>query len=351
MLGALFLPVVVALLLSLVANRVAISVARRLSFLDRPGTESHKLHQSAVPYGGGVAMAVAVGAAMAVIAWQSRSMPPDPTPPSDGGSFLPIYLGAVALFGVGLLDDIRPMPALAKLGAQGFIAAVVIASTDLGIDSLRGMPVLYYGLTWAWLVLITNAFNLLDHADGLCGSIASISALVLFAGAMLSGDAALAQLCLVLAATLAGFLVWNLPPARIYMGDAGALPLGFLLGAATLSVTFWPSGVSGSPLAILSPVLITALPLFDTATVVVMRLRRHRPLMVGDRSHLGHRLGRLGFTPRRSLLTAITLQVALSAGALQLRTDDLLTGLVVLAQSAAIFLAVVFLETSRNADA
>jgi UDP-GlcNAc:undecaprenyl-phosphate GlcNAc-1-phosphate transferase len=351
MLVALLLPAAVAFCLSLIATRVAIAVARRLAFLDRPGTESHKLHPRAVPYGGGAAMAVAVGAAMAVIAWLPQPVFPDAMSSDGNVSFLPIYLGALAIFGVGLLDDLHPLPALIKLGAQGLIAAVVIAATDIGIDSLRGMPVLYYGLTWAWLVLITNAFNLLDHADGLCGSIASISALVLFAGAILSGDTAMAQLCLVLAATLAGFLAWNLPPARIYMGDAGALPLGFLLGAATLAVTFWPSGESGSPLAVLSPVLITALPLFDTATVVVMRLRRHQPLMVGDRSHLAHRLGRLGFTPRRGLLTAIALQVALSAGALQLRTDDLLTGVVVLAQSAAIFVAVVFLETSRDADA
>ena len=113
-------------------------------------------------------------------------------------------------------------------------------------------------------------------------------------------------------------------------------------------MTFWPSGESGSPLAILSPVLITALPLFDTATVVVKRLARHQPIMQGDRNHISHRLRRLGLTPRRSLLTAILLQVALAAGALQLRTESLLTGMVVIAQSLAIFVVVVFLETTRD---
>ena len=92
-------------------------------------------------------------------------------------------------------------------------------------------------------------------------------------------------------------------------------------------------------------------PRVDTASVIVKRLRRNRPIMQGDRNHISHRLGRLGLTPRRGLLTAIALQVALAAGALQLRTDDLLTGVVVIAQSLAIFVAVVFLETARDPGA
>jgi UDP-GlcNAc:undecaprenyl-phosphate GlcNAc-1-phosphate transferase len=222
---------------------------------------------------------------------------------------------------------------------------------DLAIDSLRPFGVVAWLAAWAWMVAVSNAYNLLDHADGLCGSIAGVSALVLFSGAVLSGDLELGRLCLVLAAAITGFLVWNWPPARIYMGDAGSMGIGFLIGAGTLSVTFWPSGVSGSPLAILSPVLITALPLFDTASVIVKRLRRHRPIMQGDRNHISHRLARLGLTPRRGLLTAIALQVALAAGALQLRSDDLLPGVVVIAQSLAIFVAVVFLETARDRGA
>jgi UDP-GlcNAc:undecaprenyl-phosphate GlcNAc-1-phosphate transferase len=113
-------------------------------------------------------------------------------------------------------------------------------------------------------------------------------------------------------------------------------------------VTFWPSGESGSQLAVLAPVLITALPLFDTATVVVKRLRRNKPIMQGDRNHISHRLHRLGMTPPRRLLTAIAVQVALAAGALQLRTQDLLTAAIVIAQSAAIFIVVVLLETTRD---
>jgi UDP-GlcNAc:undecaprenyl-phosphate GlcNAc-1-phosphate transferase len=342
---ALLLPMLVAFVISVIATRMAMMVAGRLAFLDRPGTQAHKQQTRAVPYGGGAAMAVAVAGALGV----ALLLPAlDQGEALDQGPLWPLFAGTAALFLVGLIDDVHPLGARTKLAAQVVIAGATVWFGDLGLDSLRAWPWLSYGLAWAWLVLVSNAYNLLDHDDGLCGSIAVVSALVLFSGAQLSGDAELARLWLVLVGALLGFLVWNRPPARIYMGDAGSLPLGFLIGAGTLSVTFWPSGESGSQLAILAPVLITALPLFDTATVVVKRLRRNKPIMQGDRNHISHRLHRLGMTPSRRLLTAIAVQVALAAGALQLRTQDFLTAAIVIAQSAAIFIVVVLLETTRD---
>jgi len=261
---------------------------------------------------------------------------------------LPIYTGAIILFLVGLADDRRPLRAWTKLLCQGAVAAGVVWWAGFRIHSLQQYPVLAYGLAWFWMVLVTNAYNLLDHADGLSGTVAAISASVLLSGSLMADDLSLAVLWLALIATLGGFLVFNLPPARIYMGDAGSLPLGFLIAAGTLSVTFWPSSEGGSPISVLSPVLITAIPLFDTAVVAVKRLRRHRPIMQGDRNHISHRLIRLGMSSRSSLATVAALQVALAAGALQLRYQELLPGIVVLAQSAGIVLAVVLLETSRD---
>jgi UDP-GlcNAc:undecaprenyl-phosphate GlcNAc-1-phosphate transferase len=349
MIEELLAPAVVTLCASLIATRLTMWLSRRLSFLDRPGGEAHKQQAAAVPYGGGLAMAVAVAIGLATVAlWPPLNAIPLEGSNPKHGSLVPVYLGALALLAVGLYDDLRPLRPGVKLLFQAVIAALVVPSAGLGIESLRAWPPLYYGAAWAWLVLVSNAYNLLDHADGMCGSVATVSALVLFSGGIMSGDLDFARWCLMLAAACVGFLAWNLPPARIYMGDAGSLPLGFLIGAGTLSVTFWPSGVSGSPLAVLSPVLITALPLFDTATVVIKRLASRRPIMQGDRNHISHRLRRLGLTPRRSLLTAIVLQAALAAGALQLRTESLLTGAVVIAQSLAIFVVVVFLETARD---
>ncbi len=319
--------------------------AMRLGFLDQPGTEAHKQQTRAVPYGGGLAVGIGLTTALGG-AWMIR--PPVPAADPDKVALMPVLLGTLALFVGGLIDDRHRLSARAKLVLQALVAAAVVPTAHLGIDSLRHQPVLYFGLSWAWLVLVSNAYNLIDHADGLCGTIAGISAVVLAIGANLSQDPVQALLFAALAGALAGFLVWNAPPARLYLGDAGSLPVGFLIGAGTLGVTFWPSGEGGTSLAILSPLLITALPLFDTAAVTVKRLRLGTAIMQGDRNHVGHRLGRLGLSPRRSLLTVAALQTALAAGTIHLRHADASTALIVLAQSAAILVAMLFLETMRD---
>lgn len=333
---------------SAVAVRVAIHLSRRLAFLDRPGAEAHKQHARAVPYGGGAAMAVALGVTL-LLAWLPLSSEAFAHGLAIRGNMLPVIIcGGLALFVLGLLDDRKPLPARTKLLLQGAICAWAVAYGDIGIDSLQHLPWLSYVIAWFWLLLVTNAYNLLDHADGLSSGVALVSACILLLGSLLSDDLPLALLWTGLIGVLSGFLLWNLPPARIYMGDAGALPLGFLIGCGTLSVTFWSSGEGGSPLAVLSPVLITAIPLFDTAVVVVKRLRRRQPIMQGDRNHISHRLRRLGMGARGSLTTVIALQIALAAGTLQLRDQEWLPGLVVLAQSAAILVVVVLMETMRD---
>lgn len=339
---------VAGFLFSLIAVRVAMMIARQLAFIDRPGSEAHKQHTRAVPYGGGAAMAVALAATL-LLAWLPLSHDDVLRGIAVRGDMLPVIVfGSIALFLIGLWDDRKPLPARSKLLLQGIVCAVSVAWGDIGIDSLRHWPWLSYLVAWFWLLLVSNAYNLLDHADGLSAGVALISACVLLLGSLLSDDIPLALLWTSLIAVLAGFLVWNLPPARIYMGDAGSLPLGFLIGCGTLSVTFWSSNDGGSPLAVLSPLLITAIPLFDTAVVVIKRLRRGKPIMQGDRNHISHRLVRLGMGPRGSLGTVLALQIALAAGTLQLRDQEWLPGLVVLAQSAAIIFVVVLMETMRD---
>ncbi len=332
---------VIAFVVSLIGTRVAMVLAERWRFRDVPGREAHKQHAAPVPYGGGLAMAFALALSITVAWWLD--------PHTVTSELLMIYAGAVVLLGVGHYDDRRPMRAWQKLVIQGGVAAVVVPYGDLQIDSLHAYPVLSYGLAWAWMVLITNAFNLLDHADGLSGSVTVVSAAVLLSGSLMAFDFPLAQLWLVLIATVLGFLAWNLPPARIYMGDAGSMMLGFLIAAGTLTVVFWPSGSgSGSQLAVLSPLVITAVPLFDTAVVIVRRLRSHRPILQGDRNHISHRLNRLGLSPRTALAVVVALQTALAVSVLQLRSGDWLTGAIVLVQDVAIVIAVILLETIRD---
>ncbi len=350
MLWALLTAALVGGLLSLVLVRTAMSVAPRLRFLDRPGSEAHKQQARVVPYGGGPAMAVALAIALplALLVLTYRPLPGMESSPPDHGPLWPVAVGAVVLLILGAIDDRHALRARPKLLVQALVAALAVGYGDLAIDSLRAWPVLAFGLAWAWLVVISNAFNLLDHADGMAAGCAVVSLAVLLSGSLLAGDNQLALLWMTAIAVLAGYLWWNKPPARIYMGDAGSLPLGFLIGVGTLSVTFWPEAEGGSPLALAIPILITAIPAFDTAVVVVKRLRRGKPIMQGDRNHISHRLGRLGLTPRATLITVVALHTALAVGALQLRTGSLASGILVLMQAAAVLLAVVLLETARD---
>ena len=346
---ALLLTALIGGLLSLGLTRLAMYVAPRLAFLDRPGSEAHKQQARVVPYGGGPAMALAFAIALPVGLWVF-SLRPNllEAPSADHGALWPVFVGAVILLVMGAIDDRHALRARPKLLVQALVCALAVWGSDLAIDSLRQWPVLAYGLAWAWLVVVSNAYNLLDHADGMAAGCAVISAVVLMSGSLMSGDATLTLLWMALIAVLVGYLWWNKPPARVYMGDAGSLPLGFLIGIGTLSVTFWPASTGGSPFALATPFLITAIPLFDTGVVVVKRLRRKKPLMQGDRNHISHRLTRLGLTPAATLTTVLSLHLALAVGAMQLRTGDSLAGGLVVLQAIAVLAAVLLLETSRD---
>lgn len=338
-LAAWLVPAAASAALAALACWAAIRWAPRLGLVDRPGSEAHKQHARATPYGGGLAMALAVAAGLALAAlW-----------PLPGALPWPILAGAAACVLIGAWDDARPLGPSAKLAAVAVAAAAVVQAADLPVDFLRRAdPALAWLAAWGWLLVVTNAYNLLDHADGLCGAIALVGCATLAGGAVLSGDEAAARIWLLVCTALLGFLAFNRPPARLYMGDAGSLALGFLIGCGTLHTTFWPSGEGGSPLALLSPLLICYIPLFDTVAVMVKRWRRGQPLMRGDRRHISHRLARLGVGLTAGLGAVTALQVALAAASFQLRGADLLDAAVIVAQAAAIAVVLVLLETARD---
>lgn len=341
------LPVLAGFAGSLVLTRAAIAVFARLALVDRPGSEAHKQQERAVPYGGGAAMALALGGALALVV---ALRPPGPVMDDAAAArSLALLAGALALFVLGQVDDLRPLGARLKLALQLAIIVASVLAAGLRVDVLQEHPVLATALAVAWCVLVTNAYNLLDHADGFSATIALISATVLLSASLMEGDTAQGQLWLALIGVLAGFLVWNLPPARVYMGDAGSLPLGFLIGTGCLTVTFWPSGERGAqPLALLAPLLITAIPLYDMGVVIVRRVAARAPIMRGDRNHISHRLVRLGLSPRTSLAAVAALQTAIAASALQLRFADGVAASIAVLQAASILIAAVLLEALRD---
>ncbi|HZR91669.1 MAG TPA: hypothetical protein VFA44_04585 [Gaiellaceae bacterium] len=218
--------------------------------------------------------------------------------------------GAAIVFAAGLVDDLRSLPPLAKLGAQVGGAAVVLAS-GLRVEIVSN-GVLAAVLGALWLVGITNAFNLLDNMDGLAGSLAAVAATFFAIDALtLHEERILLVLSLSIGLAALGFLPFNLrprQPAAIFMGDSGSQTLGFVLAALGLA-TSWK--VAESTIAtLLLPVLVLAVPILDTALVTAVRLVEGRPITQGGRDHASHRLVRGGLTEK----STVVLLAAVAAG-------------------------------------
>ncbi|MFH1329690.1 MAG: undecaprenyl/decaprenyl-phosphate alpha-N-acetylglucosaminyl 1-phosphate transferase [Actinomycetota bacterium] len=270
----------------------------RLPLLSRPFTRvasGARWRADAVPLAGGVSMAA--GFAVAAVA-SGRGLP-------GAGAVLAAVGVALA---VGLADDLHPLPAWVKLAGQAGAGAVLAA---LGVRlALPGPEALAWVATIAWVVVVANAVNLFDNFDGAAAGAALVAALALALWWGLgTGPTALAA---ALAGAAAGFLLWNAPPARIFMGDAGS----HFLGAALAGLTLLDAGRAGTAgpapwaLAVLVPVVLLAVPLFDTALVAVERRRHRRPVSVGGRDHTAHRLAGLGLGARPVALLLWGLGVA-----------------------------------------
>ncbi|HEY8461041.1 MAG TPA: hypothetical protein VIM99_11705 [Blastocatellia bacterium] len=213
----------------------------------------------------------------------------------------PILIAATLLFGVGVVDDIRPLKPYAKLVMQ-VVAASIVVFSGLRLPGLIWASWEPWGnfLTIFWLVAITNAINLLDNMDGLAGGISLIACVFLAITFFVNGQTAEAALPLILAGAVAGFLRFNFNPATIFMGDCGSMFLGFALSGIALLSDVQRTRNLVSVLA--TPVLILTIPIFDTMVVAVTRKLSGRPVSQGGRDHTSHRLVALGMSERRATL-------------------------------------------------
>jgi UDP-GlcNAc:undecaprenyl-phosphate GlcNAc-1-phosphate transferase len=278
---------------------VAVRIGRRWKLLDIPDERRH--HVGAVPRTGGVA--VVGGFAAGCLA--AFALGAFPTMSGEAGGALPFVAATGIVFAVGLLDDVRGCSAGAKLLAQSVAAALIVAaghgvevvSTPFGaIEMWDGPLPAGWGasvVAVGWLVGITNALNLMDGLDGLAGGVASIIAGSLAVFAALHGDAVSFVIALVLCGACVGFLPYNWQPARIFLGDAGSLTIGFVLAWLSLTASLKAS----TAVAVFVPLLVLGVPAFDT--LLVMRSRfmqnaerrlqsRVRRVFQGDRQHMHH---------------------------------------------------------------
>jgi len=279
-----------ALLLALGVTPLARRIAIALGFLDQPA--ARKVHTSPVPLLGGVAIYLAFIAAL----WFF----------SDSfyiAQVIGILLGATWVSLLGIWDDWRTLRPLVKLGGQ-FLAIAILIGTGVQTEFLRN-PLLNIFFTAAWVVGITNAVNFLDNMDGLSGGVAAIAAAWFLILSLQNGQYLVAPFAAALMGASLGFLVYNFNPARIFMGDAGSLFLGFMLAAVGLKLRF-----PGQPDAVtwMIPILVLGVPVLDMTLVTVSRLRRHvNPWTTAGKDHLSHRLVQRGATQRRAVLTIYAL--------------------------------------------
>ena len=213
----------------------------------------------------------------------------------------PVFLGAVAMLALGVADDIRPIGAMTKFAVQIAIAALTyllgvrVGLLSLPFGAVDLGPLAGPVVSVLWLVGVANAFNLLDGADGVAAGSAFFSATAIFIMSVTLGHPAIGLVTAALAGSLLGFLPFNFPPARAFLGDSGSLVIGFLLaGLAVEGSTKGPTLV-----AIAVPVVAFGVPVFDTTITLIRRLVRGRPLFEADREHVHHRMARAGLSPRQ----------------------------------------------------
>ena len=316
-------------------------LALRLSVLDLP--DERKAQSSPVPYLGGVAIVLAFATTVLVAGAVTR-------PPSGLGALAAVLGTGVTLSLMGLLDDLRGLPPLLRLLVEVAAGAVVYLTTPS--IALPGPQWLDVVITVLWVVGVTNALNLLDNMDGLSAGVATIAALSFCLIAGLNGQFLVAALSAAVAGCAAGFLRHNFHPAKIYMGDAGSLFLGFML--ATLAIRLQLQDVPPA-IAVFVPVLVLGVALFDTTLVTVARLRHGRSPLLGGRDHASHRLVWIGLPVPVSV--GLIYGVAASLGFLALIVSrlDTLSALLLVAYVVAVGLAGLLLlgavpvyETSRQ---
>jgi UDP-GlcNAc:undecaprenyl-phosphate GlcNAc-1-phosphate transferase len=273
------------------------------------------IHQEPVPRWGGVAIylafLIALAVSLAVVHLYFGRLVRWPTLLAGLG----VFLGGTLLSLVGAWDDLKELSAGKQMLVQILCALVVIpfgVKIEFLTDPFNPGQMIYLGL-WAipitvlWIVAVTNAINWIDGMDGLAAGVCAIAAMTLALMAVQSGQPALALLAASLCGSLLGFLRYNFNPAKIFMGG-GALFVGFTLAAISAVGAFKVAAT----MAILVPILILGVPIFDTAFVIIRRLMQGRPIYQADKSHLHHRLLARGFTQRQTVLILYTVSFSLS---------------------------------------
>jgi len=337
-------------------------LAVRAGFVAHPVAD--RFADRAVPLGGGIAifaaLSIIIFTAMVTVKfllvpgcfdWLGQSVTIHiPGFLSKMDQLVIILLCLLALFILGIWDDKNHLSPFFKLAVQFAVALTAAAFADVRIEFFIESRIITSLLSAIWIVLIINAFNFLDNMDGLAAGIAVIVSCVLSTAAALSGQVFVGGLALVFTGTLLGFLIFNFPPAKIFMGDAGSFIVGFVVALLTLRTTYYHEALSGQWYPVLMPAIVMAVPLYDFISVTLLRLSQGKSPFIGDTQHFSHRLKRHGLTDTQTVLTLYLATLCTGLGATFLYQVDLLGAVFILAQTFMILAIIAVFETIAKND-
>jgi UDP-GlcNAc:undecaprenyl-phosphate/decaprenyl-phosphate GlcNAc-1-phosphate transferase len=285
----LYLTLILCFIISIFITPFVKKLAIKVGAVDQPN--KRKVHEKIMPRMGGLGIYISFIIGMLIM---------NPDKPYH----LAIIAGSVVIIAIGILDDIYNLAARFKLLGQIAAAVIVVMWGGIDVDFIN-LPfdgklqfgVLSVPITILWIVGVTNAINLIDGLDGLAAGVSSIALISISGMAIVMGDVYVMTIGFILLASTLGFLVYNFHPAKIFMGDTGALFLGYMIAVLSLlgfkNVTF---------ISFIVPIIILGVPMTDTLFAIIRRLVNKTPLAAPDKSHLHHRLLEQGFTHRQTVL-------------------------------------------------
>lgn len=342
-----------AFLANALITPVILAVAHRFNWYDN--TDDRKIHTEDTPRLGGIGIFLAF---LVVLVFAMQFIVPDgrTAPWSTTGLYF-IFGGLILIHGLGVYDDFTNLRAPFKFLIQLIAALLVTLSgalikyIELPLVGAFALPaVIAFPITILWIVAISNAVNLIDGADGLAGGIAMIAALFMGIIAFGNGNLIAAVIAFALVGSITGFLLFNFPPARIFMGDGGSLTLGFMLAVLPLL------GIAGNtappnPIPVLPVLTLLFVPIVDTVLAIVRRLRRGLPIHSPDREHIHHRLIDHGLHGRRLLAIIYSGMVILGFTAMaNFVLSDLQAAILTLTVWAIALAAIILLGTQEDRD-
>ena len=298
------------------------SWCRRVGLVDEPG--HRKIHDQPIALAGGLAiltgLLLSLLGAFAVL--KVNLLGAEPTEKlaygleRRFGQLAAIAGGALGMTILGWLDDKHELRPAHKFAGQLLIAGLV-AAAGIRITLFVSNPLFSYGVTILWILTVTNAFNFMDNMNGLCAGLGGIASLLIGLIAARHGHYLVAAIAFLILGAVLGFLPFNFPRASVFLGDAGSHLIGFLMSVLTVLPHFY-SDQHPHALAVVSPLLILAVPLADLVWVVILRWRTGKPFYIGDTNHLSHRLVRLGLSGPQAVVVIWLLAAAIGSLALLL---------------------------------